>query len=94
MRDLEEEEAAEANAIEPNICSLADDSYHSIFLDASSHLYMRVCPSVRLSVHRLVMLLSETGKLMIMIANNDVSCNQIIIQSFHHHEDASFALLN
>ena len=29
--DLEEEEAAEANAIKPVVCSLADDSYHSIF---------------------------------------------------------------
>ena len=29
---------------------------------------------------------------MILIANNDVSCNFIIIQSFHHHEDASLAL--
>ena len=27
----EEEEAEEANATEPNVCSLADDSYHSIF---------------------------------------------------------------
>ena len=29
---------------------------------------------------------------MILIANNDVSCNHIILQSFHHHEDASLAL--
>ena len=29
---------------------------------------------------------------MILIANNDVSCNHIIIQSFHHNEDASLAL--
>ena len=29
---------------------------------------------------------------MILIANNDVSCNLIIIQSFNHHEDASLAL--
>ena len=34
----------------------------------------------------------KTGKSMILIANNDVSCNHIIIQSFHHHEDASLAL--
>ena len=60
------------------------------FLDA--HLYMRVCPSVRPSVCPLVTLLFKTGKLMILIANNDVSCNHIIIQTFHHHEDASSAL--
>ncbi len=29
---------------------------------------------------------------MILITNNDVSCNHIIIQSFHHHEDASLAV--
>ena len=29
---------------------------------------------------------------MILIANNDASCNHIIIQSFHYHEDASLAL--
>ena len=29
---------------------------------------------------------------MILIANNDVLCNHIIIQSFHHHEDALLAL--
>ena len=34
----------------------------------------------------------KTGKLMVLITINDVSCNQIIIQSFHHHEDASLAL--
>ena len=75
------------------------------FLDASSHLYMRVCPSVRPSVRpsdrrsvrpsvRLpsVTLSLKTGKSMILIANNEVSCNRIIIQSFHHHEDASLAL--
>ena len=74
------------------------------FLDASSHLYIRVCPSVRPSVgpsvrpsvrpsvHRSVTLSLKTGKLMILIADNDVSCNHIIIQSFHHHEDASLAL--
>ena len=62
------------------------------FLDASSHLYMRVCPSVGPSVRPRVTLLSKTGKSMILIANNDVSCNLIIIQSFHHHEDASLAL--
>ncbi len=63
---------------------------------ASSHLYMRVCPSVRPSVRPLVRglvtLSSKTGKSMILMANNDVSCNHIIIQSFHHHEDASLAL--
>ena len=30
---------------------------------------------------------------MVLIANNHVSCNHIIIQSFHHHEDASLALM-
>ena len=29
---------------------------------------------------------------MILIANNDVVCYHIIIQSCHHHEDASLAL--
>ena len=61
---------------------------------------MRVCPSVRPSVGRSVRpsvgpsvtLSLKTGKSMILIANNDVSCNHIIIQSFHHHEDASLAL--
>ena len=68
----------------------------SWLLDASSHLYNRVCPfvgsSVGRSVRRLVTLSSKTGKSMILIANNNVSCNHIIIQSFHHHEDASLAL--
>ena len=49
-------------------------------LDASSHLYNRVCPSVTL--------LSRTGKSMTLIVNND----HIMIQSFHHHKDASLAL--
>ena len=31
MGDLEEEVAEEANAIQPNFCSLADDSCYSIF---------------------------------------------------------------
>merc|ERR1712240_966519 len=66
------------------------------FLDASSHLYMRVCPSVgpsvRPSVRPSVTLSFKTGKSMILIDNNDVSCNHIIIYSFHHHEDASLAL--
>ena len=48
--------------------------------------------SVRRSVGRSVTLSSKTGKSMILIANNDVSCNIIIIQSFNHHEDASLAL--
>ena len=48
--------------------------------------------SVGLSVGWLVTLSSKTGKSMILIANNHVSCNHIIIQSFHHHEDASLAL--
>ena len=52
MRDLEEELAEEANTIEPNICSLADNSYWSIFLDESSHLYNRVFPSVGWSFGR------------------------------------------
>ena len=30
---------------------------------------------------------------MILIAINDVSCNHITIQSFHHHEDTLLALL-
>ena len=74
-------------------------------LNASSHLYMRVCPSVGPPVRRSVgpsvrpsvrpsvghAFSSKTGKLMILIANNDVSCNLIIIQSFHHYEDASLA---
>ena len=51
-----------------------------------------VRPSVRLSVRGLVTLSSKTGKSMILIANNDVSCNLIIIQSLHHHEDASLAV--
>ena len=51
-----------------------------------------VGPSVRPSVSWLVTLSSKTGKSMILIANNDVSCNHIIIQSFNHHEDASLAL--
>ena len=83
-----------------------------LFLDASAHLYKRVCasvgrsvgPTVRQSVgvsvrwsvgpsvRPLVTLSLKTGKSMILIANNDVSCNHIIIQSFHHHEDASLAL--
>ena len=75
-----------------------------LFLDASSHLYKRVCPSVgpsvrpsvRPSVGRSVRprvtLSSKTGKSMILIANNDVSCNHIITQSFHQHEDALLAL--
>ncbi len=66
------------------------------FLDASSHLYNRGCPSVgrsaRRSVGWLVTLSSITGKSMILIANNDVSCNHIIIQSFNHHEGASLPL--
>ena len=72
-------------------------TYHfpSTFLDASSHLYNRVCPSVGRSVRRSVRprvtLLSKTRKMMILIANNDVSCYLIIIQSFNHH-DASLAL--
>ena len=53
---------------------------------------MRVCPSVGRSVRPLVTLSLKTGKSMIFIANNDVSCNHIIIQSFNHHEDASLAL--
>ena len=52
------------------------------FLGASSHLYMRVCPSigplVHPSVRPSVTLSLKTGKLMILIANNDVSCNHII----------------
>ena len=51
-----------------------------------------VRPSLGQSVHPRVTLSSKTGKLMILIANNDVSWNHIIIQSFHHHEDASLAL--
>ena len=67
---------------------------HSMaFLDASSHLYKRVCPSVGPSVRPSVTLSLKTGMTgMILIANNDVSCNHIIIKSFHHHEDASLAL--
>ena len=51
-----------------------------------------VRPSVGPSVRPWVTLSSKTGKSMILIANNDVSCNLIIIQSFQHHEDASFAV--
>ena len=51
-----------------------------------------VCPSVCRSLHPRVTLSSKTGKSMILIANNDVSCNLIIIQSFHHYEDASLAV--
>ena len=48
-----------------------------------------VRPSVRPWVgHAFV----KYGKIVILIANNDVSCNHIIIQSFHHHEDASLAV--
>ena len=60
-----------------------------LFLDASSHLYNRGCPSVgpsvgpsvRPSVGGLVTLLSKTGKSMILIANNDASC---ITSSYNH----------
>ena len=48
--------------------------------------------SVGPSVGRSVTLSLKTGKSMILIANNDVSCYLIIIQSFHHHEDASLAV--
>ena len=41
MRDLEEEEAAEANTIEPNVCSLADNSYHSIFFSVNYEMALR-----------------------------------------------------
>ena len=30
---------------------------------------------------------------MILIANNDISCDHITIQLFHHHEDTLLALL-
>ena len=50
-----------------------------------------VRPSVRPSVGWLVMLLSKTGKSMVLITNNHVSCIHIIVQSFHH-EDAFLAL--
>ena len=59
---------------------------------ASLYEGLSVRPSVRPSVRGLVTLSSKTGKSMILIANNDVSCNHIIIQSFNHHEDASLAL--
>ena len=48
--------------------------------------------SVRPSVRPSVTLSSKTEKSMILIANNDVSCILMIIQSFHHHEDASLAV--
>ena len=71
------------------------------FLVATKRLYKRVLPSPRRAVRRSVRrsvgpsvtLLLKTVISMILIANNVVSCNQIIIQSFHHHEDASLALL-
>ena len=50
-----------------------------------------VRPSVRRLVGWLVMLLSKTGKSMVLITNNHVSCIHIIVQSFHH-EDAFLAL--
>ena len=74
----------------------------AIFRCVLASLYegLSVHPSVRPSVRRSVgpsvrpsvTLSLKTGKSMILIANNDVSCNHIIIQSFHHHEDASLAL--
>ena len=53
-----------------------------------------VCPSVRPSVRR-SRFRRKREKSMIWIANNDVSCNLIIIQSYNHFiiiEDASLAL--
>ena len=52
-------------------------SFSFSFLDASSHLYNWVCPSVRSRVT----LSSKMGKSMILIANNDVSCNHHAVAS-------------
>ncbi len=78
--------------------------YFFIFLDASSHLYMRICPSVHRSVRRSVgpwvgHAFVENKEYPYFRANNcsrrytrRISCNHIVIQSFHQHEDASLAL--
>ena len=34
----------------------------------------------------------HAGKSMILVAGGDISCNVIIMRSFHQHEDASLAL--
>ncbi len=62
----------------------------SVFRCVLASLYEGL--SVRPSVRPSVTLSSKTEKTMILIANNDVSCNLIILQSFHHHEDASLAV--
>ena len=79
-------------------------AYPDLFSDASPHLYKRVCPSIRQSVHPTV------GDAFVKNKENHhfwvnncrrrysrwIWCNHIInddiIQSFHHHEDASLAL--
>ena len=74
------------------------------FLNASSHLYNRVCPSIRLSVGLSVRL--SVGDAFVKNKENQwfrvydckrkytrqISYNHIIILSVHHHEDASLAL--
>ena len=79
-------------------------NWWELFLDASSHLYNRACPSDGPSVGRSVR--PSVGDAFVknkgnhcFPANNcrrrytrQISCNHIIIQSFNHHEDASLAL--
>ena len=57
------------------------------FLDASSHLYNRVCPSVG----RLVSPSVRRSAGHAFVTNGKID-SHVIIQSFHHHEDASLAL--
>ena len=59
------------------------------FLDASSYLYNRVCPSVGRSVRPSVRPSVRGSRFRQKRENR---CGYIIIQSFHHHEDASLAL--
>ena len=83
---------------------LSRPRWHFAFLDASSHLYMRVCPSVRRSVGRSVTLSSKTRKIIIseqinaqagMLGSQDASLhlyktvNRSVGRSVHYFYHAS-----